>query len=70
MRIVFLDEAIFSHTTGPARLWAHSNQVVEVDEAAFNMKTQALIMAVSVDKGVNHYRVYPARGSRLNSSSS
>lgn len=59
MRIVFLDEAIFSHTTGPARSWAHSNQVVEVDEAAFNMKTQALIMAVSVDKGVDHFRVYP-----------
>jgi len=32
---------------------------VEIDEAAFNMKTQALIMAVSQDKGVDHFRLYP-----------
>ena len=57
-RVVFLDEAIFSQSTGPARSWAHKNEVVEVDEARFNMKTQALIMAVSTDKGVEHFRLY------------
>ena len=59
LRIVYLDEAIFSHSTGPARAWAHRNEVIEVDEARFNMKTQALIMAVSPDRGVDHFRLYP-----------
>ena len=59
MRILFLDEAIFSHSTGPTKAWAHPNEVVEIDEASFNMKTQALLMAVSIDKGVDHFRLFP-----------
>lgn len=58
-RVVFLDEAVFSPATGPTRAWAHNNQVLTVDESAFNMKTQALIMAVSADRGVDHFRLYP-----------
>jgi hypothetical protein len=29
-----------------------------MDEASFIMKTQALIMAVSADKGIDHYRIH------------
>lgn len=59
MRIVFLDEAIFSHSTGPTRAWSANNETIEVDEANFNMKTQALLMVVSEDRGVDHFRLYP-----------
>lgn len=58
-RLVFLDEAIFSQSTGPARAWASNNEVIEVDEACFNGQTQALIMAVSEDRGVDHFRILP-----------
>lgn len=59
IRVVFLDEAIFSQSTGPARAWASNNEVIEVDESCFNGKTQALIMAVSEDRGVDHFRIVP-----------
>jgi hypothetical protein len=57
-RIMFLDEAIFSHTTGPSRAWAHKNDKIDIDESLFNMRTRALIMAVSIDKGVDSYRIH------------
>lgn len=56
---MFLDEAIFSFSTGPARAWSCNNETIEVDEATFNMKSQALIMAVSEDRGVDHFQIYP-----------
>lgn len=59
VRILFLDEAIFSFRTGPSRAWASNNETIEVDEASFNGQTQALIMAVSVDRGVDHFKIVP-----------
>ncbi len=57
MRILFLDEAIFSHTTGPTKAWSNRNETLNVDESRFNMKPLALLMAVSVDRGIDHFHL-------------
>ena len=57
MRILFLDEAIFSHTTGPSKAWSNTKDNLTVDEASFNMQPLALTMAVSIDRGVDHFDI-------------
>ncbi len=59
MRVIFIDETIFSFSTYQAKAWYHRNVNIEASEKLYNMKTLALIAGVSTDRGVDHFAVHP-----------
>jgi DDE superfamily endonuclease len=58
-RIVYLDEAVFTFNTFAQRTWYPRYHNLELPEKKYSHKAQALIAAVSVDRGVDHFRVHP-----------
>jgi hypothetical protein len=59
IRVVYVDEAVFTFNTFQARAWAPKKANIEVLEKLFSFKAQSLIAGVSVDKGFDHYAIHP-----------
>jgi transposase len=59
MRIVFLDEAVFTFNTFCSRAWSSRYSQITVSEERLKVKTQALIAGISEEAGLESYLVYP-----------
>ena len=58
-KLVFLDEAIFSFNTVSTRAWYSTYSSVKIVDSNVRIKTQALLSAVSLDKGMEHFMIHP-----------
>ena len=58
-RIVYLDETCFTRKTMTDTEWTLPKENVTIDEAKINEPCLALLAAISKDKGLEHYRVFP-----------
>jgi hypothetical protein len=58
-KLVFLDETIFSFSTYQKKSWSPKGTSLEMEEKKFNMIPQALIMGVSLDKGIDLCHINP-----------
>ena len=54
-----MDETLFSFSTYQKKSWSPRGSSLVLDEKKFNMIPQALIMGVSLDRGVDLYHIYP-----------
>jgi transposase len=57
--LVFLDETIFSFSSYQKKSWSPKGTSLELEEKKFNMIPQALIMGVSLDKGIDLCHIVP-----------
>ena len=57
-RILYLDEAVFTFNSFQGRAWSHKNSNIAVTEEQTSIKTQALLAAISLENGVDHYCMY------------
>ena len=53
-RIIYLDETMFTRKTVADTEWALPGENMTVDEAKLNEPTQAMLAAISKDKGREH----------------
>ena len=60
MKIVFLDEAVFTFNTFNTKAWSSSYNSITVDESRLRVKTQAMISAISEDVGLEGYVIHPS----------
>ena len=58
-RIIYLDETMFTRKTVAETEWALPGENMTVDQAKLDEPTLALLAAISKDKGLEHYRVFP-----------
>ena len=58
-RIVYLDETCFTRKTMIDTEWTLPKENMTIDEAKINEPCLALLAAISKDKGLEHYRVFP-----------
>ena len=65
MKIVFVDEAVFSFNTFSTRTWAAPYKSVTVEERKIRVKTQSLIAGISSDRGLESYLIHPRSISEL-----
>jgi uncharacterized protein (DUF849 family) len=59
MKIVYLDEAVFSFNTFKPKAWSHAYSTINVTESKMKIKTQALLAAISEDVGLEDYLIHP-----------
>jgi len=52
LKIIFVDEAVFTFNTFQGRAWAHSGLNVQVPEKSLSMPTWAIVTGVSESKGL------------------
>jgi len=59
MKIVYVDEAVFTFNTFRSKAWSQKNTSIRVQESAIKVKTMALIAAISEDGGLEAYSLHP-----------
>ena len=59
MKIVYLDEAVFSFNTFKPKAWSSAYTTINVTESKMKIKTQALLAAISEDVGIEDYIIHP-----------
>ena len=59
IRVVYVDEAVFTFNTFQTRAWAPKKTNIEVLEKLHSFKAQSLIAGVSIDRGVDHFAIHP-----------
>ena len=59
IKIFWLDEAVFSFNTFAKRAWYLNRKKLLIPEKAYQIKTQALILAISLENGIEHYKIHP-----------
>jgi hypothetical protein len=59
IKIVFVDEAIFSPQTNLDRTWSLERENVRVIDFRNKVKTHALVAGISEDRGLECYLIYP-----------
>ena len=59
MKIVFLDEAVFTYNTLSKKAWSSAYTSIKVKDSNIRIKTQALIAAISEDVGLESYMIHP-----------
>ena len=59
MKIVFVDEAVFSFNTFSTKAWAAPYRSVTVEERKIRVKTQSLVAGISADRGLESYLIHP-----------
>jgi len=59
MRLLFIDEAVFSFNTFNSKAWSSSKESIIVKEEKLRIKSQALIAAISEDCGLESYLIHP-----------
>jgi len=57
--VIFLDECVFTFNTFASRTWYLNKQTLVVPEKAYSHKAQALILAVSLDEGIENALIFP-----------
>ena len=57
MKIIFIDEAIFSSTTSLKRSWSQLNMSIEIPDVRTKIKTYAVIAGISTDLGLESYMI-------------
>lgn len=55
MKILYIDEAVFSFNTMKSKAWSQAYSSIEVHESKMRMKAQAIVAAISEDVGFEHY---------------
>ena len=59
MKLLFIDEAVFSFNTFNSKAWSSSNDHIVVKEANLRIKSQAFVAAISEDGGLESYMIHP-----------
>ena len=59
MKIVYVDEAVFTFNTFRSKAWSQKNTSIRVQESAIKVKTMALIAAISENGGLEAYSLHP-----------
>ena len=59
VKLVWVDEAMFTFNTFSARAWSGTNQNIQVDDADIRIKTMAFIGALSEYEGLEAYTIHP-----------
>lgn len=59
MRVVFLDEAVFTFNTFRLKAWSSAYSCIKVNDFAVRVKTQALLAAVTLEEGMFEYAIHP-----------
>ena len=57
MKIIFIDEAVFTFSTFNTKAWSPAYASIAVREGDIRIKTQAIIAGVSLDKGLEHFLI-------------
>ena len=57
LKIIFIDEAIFSPATALQRSWSNKKISIEIKDQRSKIKTQALIAGISEDLGLESYMI-------------
>lgn len=55
MKLLYLDEAIFSFNTMRSKAWSSAYSSIDVHDAKMKMKAQAIVAAISEDIGYEHH---------------
>lgn len=55
--VLFVDEAVFSPNTMLLRSWAATNESIEVQDLRKRLKTEAIIAAISQERGLESYMI-------------
>ncbi len=58
VRVIFVDEAVFTFNTFQSRAWAPKKRNIEVLEKLHSYKAQSLIAGVSIDQGMDHFAIH------------
>ena len=58
MKVIFLDEAIFTYNTFYKRAWSSAYSNIKVQEKALKIKTFAMISGISEDGALEAYAVH------------
>ena len=58
-RIIYLDETMFTRKTVAGAEWALPGQNLALDEKLLNEPTLALLSGISLERGQEHYRIFP-----------
>ena len=59
MKLIFIDEAVFSFNTFKSKAWSKANESIIVKEANLRVKSQAFIAAISEDGGLESFMIHP-----------
>ena len=59
VKLVWVDEAMFTFNTFSTKAWSARHQSVEVNDADIRIKTMAFLGAISDDGGLEAYTVHP-----------
>jgi len=59
MRLLFIDEAVFSFNTFNSKAWSSSKESIIVKEEKLRIKSQAFIAAISEESGLESYLIHP-----------
>lgn len=59
LKIVFLDEAVFTFNTFKTKAWSNRRSSFRVMESAIKVKTNALLAAISAESGLEDYLIHP-----------
>ena len=57
-RVIYLDETMFTRKTVSCEEWTLPKENVSVDEAKLSEPTLALLMSISKENGLEHFRIY------------
>ena len=55
MKIIFIDEAVFTFNTFMTKAWSSAYTSISVREGDIKVKAQAIVAGISLDKGLEHF---------------
>ena len=58
-KIIFIDETIFSRRAIKLQEWSTKGDNMVVNNHLLNEKTQALLMGISKEEGVEQWKIFP-----------
>jgi hypothetical protein len=58
LKIIYVDEAMFTFKTMPAKTWSAPYNNLKIVESQFRMKSQALVCGISEEDGVEHFDIH------------
>ena len=58
-KIIFIDETIFSRRAIKLLEWSNKGDNMIVNNHLLNKKTQALLMGISKEEGVEQWKIFP-----------
>ena len=59
VKLVWVDEAMFTFNTFSTRAWSAKNLSIQVDDADIRIKSMAFIGAISDNGGLEAYAIHP-----------